>query len=139
MELEDAREAELRELVARLDRLVPREGAHLTISGEPAGHTAVGNRLGYLRFGVEFLAAALDPLPSSEVAPNRIAPKIDYLLTEGSTAPFDSCEVDEAIVSRPPARSRLGPLGELSAAMLVVALLILIFIGGAVVLRWVLG
>jgi len=139
MELEEEREAELRELVERLDRLVPKDGAHLTIPGDPDGNTTVGSRLGYLRFGVEFLAAALRPLPHTEVAPTRIEPDIDYLLTQGSDAPFDLCEVDEAIGSRPPVRSRLGPLGQLAAGVLVVAALILVFIGGSVVVRWLFG
>lgn len=135
-EPEGAREAELRELVARLDRLIPREGAHLTIPGDPDGRTTIGSRLGYLRFGVEFLAAALSPLPDSERVPNRIEPKLDYLLSAGSETPFDLCEIDEAIVSRPPVRSRLGPLGQLSAGVFLVALVVMVFIGGAAVVRW---
>ncbi|HEY2946626.1 MAG TPA: hypothetical protein VGN09_29600 [Vicinamibacteria bacterium] len=139
MELEEAREAELQELVERLDRLVPKDGAHLTIPGEPHGRTTVGSRLGYLRFGIEFLAAALRPLAGTELEPARIEPEIDYLLTQGSEAPFDLCEIDEAIGSRAPVRSGLGPFGQLAAGVLVVAALILIFVGGSVVLRWLFG
>lgn len=139
MELEEAREAELRDLVERLDRLVPKDGAHLTIPGDPDGTTTVGSRLGYLRFGVEFLTAALRPLPDTELAPTRIEPDLDYLLTQGSETPFHLCEVDEAIGSRPPVRSRLGALGQLTAGVLVVAALILVLIGGAAVVRWIFG
>ncbi|PYQ16136.1 MAG: hypothetical protein DMF80_05890 [Acidobacteria bacterium] len=139
MELEETREAELRELVERLERLIPKDGAHLTIPADADGNASVGSRLGYLRFGVEFLAAALDPRPGSDEAPTRITPDIGYLLTDGSETPFDLCEIDEAIGSRPPVRSRLGPLGQLVAAVLVVSALILIFIGGSVVLKRLLG
>jgi hypothetical protein len=139
MLLDDAREAELQELVERLDRLVPKDGAHLTIPADPDKNATVGNRLGYLRFGIEFLAAALRPLPDSDAAPPRITPNLDYFLTEGSETAFDLCELDESIGSRPPARSRLGPTGQLVVGVVVVLMLILLFIGVSVVWRWVFG
>jgi len=135
----DEREAEIHELVERLDRLIPKDGAHLTIPAEPEGKTTLGSRLGYLRFGVEFLAAALQPLPASDEQPSRVEPRIGYLLTPDSRPPFDLCEVDEAIVSRPPVRAGVGALGQLVAAAIVVALLILAFMGGSVVVRWLFG
>jgi hypothetical protein len=139
MELEGTRETELRELVERLDRLIPKDGAHLSIPADADGNTTLGSRLGYLRLGVEFLVAALEPQPSSDEAPTRIIPDLDYLLTDGSETPFDLCEIDEAIGSRPPVRTRLGPLGQLVAAILVIGALILIFIGGSAVLNRLLG
>lgn len=139
MELDEAVEGELQELVARLDRLVPKDGAHLTIPADPAGNTSVGSRLGYLRLGVEFLAAGLRPLPAGDGAPARVEPRLEELLTTDSAAPFQLCEVDESIVSRPPASSLLGPLGQLGSGVLLVALLVLAFIGGAVVFRWLFG
>lgn len=139
MKLDEAREAEIRDLVERLDQLVPKDGAHLTMPANHEGTTTVGNRLGYLRFGVEFLAAALYPQPSSDVAPARIAPELDSLLTDSSRTPFELCEIDEAIGSRPPVSSGLGAPGQLLAGVLVVAALILCFIGAAVVWRWLFG
>lgn len=139
MELDEARESELHDLVERLDRLIPKDGAHLTIPGNADGTTTVGNRLGYLRFGVEFLGAALQPLASSDAAPARIVPDLDDLLTDGSRTPFELCEIDEAIVSRPPVSSGLGAPGQLLAGVLVVAALVLCFIGAAVVWRWFFG
>lgn len=139
MELDEARESELHDLVERLDRLIPKDGAHLTIPGNADGTTTVGNRLGYLRFGVEFLDAALQPLASSDAAPARIVPDLDDLLTDGSRTPFELCEIDEAIVSRPPVSSGLGAPGQLLAGVLVVAALVLCFIGAAVVWRWFFG
>ena len=139
MRLDEAREAELEELVTRLDRLVPKEGAHLTIPANKDGHTTVGNRLGYLRFGVEILRAALRPAPGSDDAAPRILPELDHLLTRDSEAPFDFCEIDESIASRPPVASKLGPLGQLAAGLLVVGGVILLFIGANVLWRWVFG
>jgi hypothetical protein len=139
MRLEDTREAELRELVERLDRLVPQDGAHLTILTDAGGRTTVGNRLGYLRFGMELMAAALDPQAESDAAPARITPNFDSVLTEGSQTAFGVCELDESIGSRPPARSRLGLTGQLVAGVVLVLLIILLFIGVSVVWRWVIG
>ena len=127
----------MRELVARLDRLVPRDGAHLTISGDAQGGTTMGSRLGYLRFGVEILSAALDPLPGSDETPATIAPRLDGLLTEDSGTAFDVCEIDESIASRPPVEARLGPLGHVLAGVAVVALAGLLFIGAALAWRFV--
>jgi hypothetical protein len=73
------------------------------------------------------------PAPRS---PTRIVADLDYLLTDGSRTPFELCEVDEAIGSRPPAASGLGALGQLGAAVLAVAALVLCFIGASVVWRW---
>jgi hypothetical protein len=139
MLLDDLRETELHELVERLDRLVPKDGAHLTILTDADANATVGNRLGFLRFGIEFLAAALHPLPESDAAAPRITPNLDYFLTEGSLKAFDVCELDESIGSRPPARSRLGPTGQLVAGVVLVLILILLFIGVSVVWRWVFG
>jgi hypothetical protein len=132
---EETRDVQLREMVERLDRLVSRDGAHLTMAVE--GRTTLGSRAGYLRLGIEFLRAGLEPRPATEDAPARVEPELGYLLTPDSAAPFDLCEIDEAISSRPPARSPLGPLGELFAGLLVVAALILLFIGAAAVVGWV--
>ena len=136
MKLDEEREAELRELVSRLDLLIPDEGAHLAIAGDEAT-SSVGNRLGYLRFGVEFLVAAIEPLPATGSEPARIAPRLDGLLSQSSRAPFALCEIDESIVSRPPVSSGLGAPGQLMAGVLAVAALLLCLVGAAVVLRWV--
>jgi hypothetical protein len=139
MERDDAREAEIREAVERLDRLIPKDGAHLALGADGSGRTAVGSRLGYLRFGLEFLAAAVQPLPATETEPARIAPRLEYLLARGSRPPFDLCEIDEAIASRPPVRSGLGALGELLAGVVAVAALIALLLAGAVAVRWLFG
>ena len=137
MLLDDEREEELREMVERLERLVPPDGAHLTIAGGPDTGPTVGNRAGYLRLGIAFLEAALRPLPESEGQPPRVVPQLDGLLTPGSASPFELCELDESIGSRPPVRTRLGALGEIGAGVLVVAAIVLLFIGASVVWHWV--
>ncbi len=110
MQLDDATEAELEEIVGRLDALVPSEGAHLTIPADAEGCTSAGNRLGYLRLGIEILVAALHPVPAGEDAPAQIVPQLGSILSEGSRPPFETCEIDESIGSRPPVQSRLGAL-----------------------------
>lgn len=137
MHLDAERETQLRELVERLDRLLPRDGAHLSVAASAEG--TVGNRLGYLRFGLEFMAAALDPQPASGDTPPRITPRLESLLTDDSALRFESCELDEAIESRPPVQSRLGAPGQLLAGVLTVAAVILLLIGASVVWRALFG
>ena len=138
MLLDEDREAALFALVERLDRMVPAEGAHVTIAGGTQRST-LGNRLGYMRLGVELLSASLRPLPEAEDAPPRIAPRLEALLTSDSARPFELCELDESIASRPPVRSGLGPLGEIMAALLVVACFLLMLVGASYVWHWVVG
>jgi hypothetical protein len=137
--LEPEREAEIATLVARLRRLVPREGAHLTLPEGPSSGGVIGNRLGYLRLGIELLTAALHPLPGSESEPARIAPELGSLLTADSAETFDLCELDESIASRPPAEAHLGPIGHILAGVALVVLVILLFVGTAFLWRWLLG
>jgi hypothetical protein len=139
MQLDDATEAELEEIVGRLDGLVPSEGAHVTIPADPEGRTSAGNRLGYLRLGIEFLVAALHPAPATDDAPAQVVPQIGSILSEGSRPPFETCELDESIGSRPPVESRLGGLGQIGIAVGVVLVLILAFIGAAVLWRSIFG
>jgi len=138
MQMEDVDDG-IESLVERLDRLVPKAGAHLMIPADPSGATIVGNRSAYLRLGIEILKAALHPVQGAGADAPRIGPEIGYLLGEGSRAPFDLWELDESIASRPPIQSRLGPLGQLAAGVLAVGLLILLLIAGALVWRWIFG
>jgi hypothetical protein len=139
MQLDEEREAEIEAIVGRLDALVPSEGAHLTIPADAEGRTSAGNRLGYLRLGVEFLVAGLHPVPASEDAPAQVVPQLGSLLSEGSRAPFETCELDESIGSRPPVESRLGAFGQIGIAVGVVFVLLLALVGAAVLWRAILG
>lgn len=138
MLLDEEREAELELLAARLDRLIPTGGARLLVEGD-SGSTLVGNRVGYLRLAIELLKAALRPVAQSDTAPARITPDLGGLLGDPSRSPFASCELDEAVVSRPPAVSGLGALGQIGAGVAVVAVMVLLLIGVSVVWRWVFG
>jgi hypothetical protein len=139
MELEEEKEAELQELVGRLDALVPADGAHVTIPVDAEGRTSAGNRLGYLRLGIELLVAALHPVPASDERPAEIVPQLGGLLTEGSRPPFETCEIDESIGSRPPVESRLGAVGQIGIGVGVVLIVLLAFVGAAVLWRAIFG
>jgi hypothetical protein len=136
MEWDEARETDVREAVERLGRLIPKDGAHLAFGGgDGRGRTTAGSRLGYLRLGVELMAAALQPLPATEAEPARIEPDLGYIVRSGSRAPFELCEIDEAIGSRPPVRSGLSAIGELLTAGIVVAAILVLLVIGLVVVR----
>jgi len=127
---------ELRELVDQLDRLIPKEGAKLRIPADPDGNTTIGTQRGYLRLGVELLRAGLTPTAAAEPEIPQLPLDIGYLLTPDSETPFDLCEIDEN-VDQLPARSRkLGPLGQLVAALVTVAALALIVLGAVAALSW---
>jgi hypothetical protein len=127
---------ELRELVGQLDRLVPREGAKLRIPNDPDGNTTIGTQRGYLRLGIEFLRAGLAPTAGSDREVPRIPLDVEYLLTQDSDAPFDRCEVHDDVERLPPRARKLGPLGQLLAALVAVAVVGLILMGAAAALAW---
>ena len=137
MEREDEDEAELRRMLERLDEMLPVDGAHVTIPASADAPT-IGNRAGYLRLGLELMIAALDPVAADDPESARIVPRLQGIFSEGSRSPFERCELDEAIAARPPVQSRLGAVGQMATGVLVVLVLILAFIGAAVVWRFVL-
>jgi hypothetical protein len=53
--------------------------------------------------------------------------------------PVDPGEIDEGLDDGPAPREGLGAIGQLAAAVLVVAVLVLVFMGGSAVLRRVFG
>jgi hypothetical protein len=81
-------------LTEELDRLVPREGARVSLrqhGGGPDESHIVANELGYLRFGVELLKAAhASPSPAPGAATNEVASDLEYLFTEDSDIGFDA-------------------------------------------------
>lgn len=128
---------ELRELVDQLDRLVPKEGAKLRIPSDPDGNATAGTQRGYLRLAIELLRAGLHPLERGhEQDIPHIPLDIDYLLTPDSKAPFDVCEVVDDVERLPPRVQKLGPFGQLIAALLGVVVVGLIIVGAAAMLSW---
>ena len=124
MHLEEDREQELHELVQRLDVLVPRDGAHVMMPGESDPHASVGNRIGFLRLGIEVLRGALVPVAGPDGAVARVTPHIDYLVPPDARTALDLCELDESIGARPPVESRLGAVGQIVAGIAATALVI---------------
>ena len=80
-------EDRLRTIVARLDALVPRRGAAITddhgLYGSDVDPAFTGNRLGYLRLGIEMLRVA--DARRSPGKPDQAAVDLSYL---GSWDPF---------------------------------------------------
>jgi hypothetical protein len=127
---------ELRDLVDRLDRLVPKEGARLRMPADADGNTTAGTQRGYLRLGVELLRAGLDPtdpVPGERV---HVPLVIEYLMTSDSQPPFEVCELAEDPDHLPPRARKLGAVGQLMAALMAVVVLGLIGLGAAAVLSW---
>lgn len=139
MRLDEETEEELEELMGRLDRLLPAEGARLAVSAGTPAPSLVGNRLGYLRLGLSLLRAALHPEPEDDEHPDRVVPRLEGLLTEGSAPLFAQCELDESIVSRPPAQSRFGALAQIGTAVALVAAVLAAFVAAAWLWRLVFG
>ncbi len=131
--------AELRELVDRIDGLVSKEGAKLRIPADPDGKTTVGTQRGYLRLGIELLRAGLNPLEPGENDHTPYLPlELEYLVTPDSETPFDLCEVVDDPERLPPRVRKLGPFGQLLAAVVAVVALGLIVLGAIGVVSWIL-
>jgi hypothetical protein len=125
---------ELRELVERLDRLVPKEGARLRLRAEGEA-AAAGTQRGYLRLGIEMLRAALDPAATGSADHRPHLPlAIDYLMTPDSATPFEVCEIVDDPDRLPPPERKLGAIGQLMAALIAVVVLGLIGLGAAAIL-----
>jgi hypothetical protein len=121
-------------LVDQLDGLVPKEGAKLRMPADPDGNTTVGTQRGYLRLGIELLRAGLDPLEPGDKNDTPYLPlSIEYLFTADSETPFDLCGVVDDPDRLPPRVQRLGPFGQLMAALFAVVALGLVVLGAMAV------
>lgn len=79
-------------LIAELDGLVPREGATVKLvqyGGGPDESQFVANRLGYLRFGIEFLRSGLAAPAASAGETPAAAVDLEYLIHPDSDISFD--------------------------------------------------
>jgi hypothetical protein len=128
---------ELRDLVDRLDRLVPKEGARLRMPADADGNTTAGTQRGYLRLGVELLRAGLNPADPGGAGERAHVPlDVDYVMTSDSRPPFEVCEIVDDPDHLPARARKLGPAGQLMAALIAVVVLGLIGLGAAAVLSW---
>jgi len=87
------------ELVSKLDALVPRDGARVSLAqygGGPDESRVIANQRGYLRLGIEFLKAAFAPHEKQHL----VKADIRYLLTEDSDVSFDWFERREDLPKR---------------------------------------
>jgi len=66
-----------------------------------------------------------------------VIPDSDDRRTDDTEAPFDLFGADDDVGSSAPVGSLLGAIGQIVTALLVVVLLVAVFIGGAVALRWI--
>jgi len=133
--VQECNEAAAEELVAKLDALVPREGARVALSqygGGPDECRVVANRRGYLRLGIEFLRAAFAPHEKQHV----IKADIHYLLTEDSDIGFDWFERREDL---PPAAPESRPgriVGPIIGFGFLGLIILCALVGLVTIIRW---
>jgi hypothetical protein len=132
-------ERRVQDLTSELDELIPREGSLVRIQlvgGGPDESYWVGNRLGYLRLGVELLKGAFAP-PAPD-ASEHVVVFDDSVLDDTSDVEFQWFERREDIVRgqpHPPRGSRIGPV--LMAAGCLLALLVFA-VGLVTIASWLL-
>jgi hypothetical protein len=132
-------------LVRTLDTMVPREGALIRATGfftEDDHPSMTGNRLGYLRMGIELMKIA--DLPPEPNRPERVRADLAYLIDPndacGEFASFERREnlrlwAQELAVQR---TSRLDVLGMLMLSILGLLLVASVSVGLWDVFRWML-
>lgn len=138
-------DARLRTLVARLDDLVPRAGAAIIedhgLYGSQFDPAFTGNRLGYLRLGIELLKVA-DASPA-RAHPDRVFVDLTYL--GFSRLPLEAFERREDPTPRPESVARGAPgiqdtplraVGVVVVGLLLVGLLVAVVHGLDEMLRW---
>jgi hypothetical protein len=138
-------EQRLRALVAELDELVPRDGALVWedegLYGSQNDPAYGGNRLGYLRLGIEFLKVADAAHVTDQ--PSRVNADLSYLVNvereRGELAIFERREVtpEEFIKETEPTGRLSDTLQRTLAGIVVLAVLGLIFLGMIDVINWV--
>ena len=100
---------EIYELVARLDRLVPRAGATVLVKrdGDDA-RLVVGNPEGYLRLGIEIMKAVIAAGPPG-VEGKCLQPDLDHVCEEwGDAITFDLVDNPSFLLTTPTERERPG-------------------------------
>ncbi len=131
--------SEIKDLIERLDQLVPRDGAWLTsfeYGGGPDESGLRGNRAGFQRLGLEILAGSVAPkIPKSEQLPIDFT----YLFDDQSFIMFDRFELDERERSASPeSKPRIfsDKVLLVGCAFVLISVLALCIIGFSTVAGW---
>lgn len=135
--MNEPEEASAEHLIAKLDALVPRDRACVTLrqyGGGPDESRVTANQRGYLRLGIEFLKAAFAPTNKE----NSLKADIRYLLTEDSDVGFDWFErrEDLPLPLKPGRRRRIVASAFALGCLVFVA--VLAVVGLIAVVRWLL-
>ena len=131
----ESNEAAAEELIAKLDTLVPREGAHVSLAqygGGPDESCVIANRRGYLRLGIEFLKAAFAPHEKQHL----VKADIRYLLTRDSDVSFDWFERREDLPLATPDDKRVNIVGTIVAFSVLAVILTCALVGLITIVRW---
>lgn len=132
--MNEINEADLRSLVRQLDETIPKQGAVVVESETAEGRTLIaGNRLGFLRLGVEFLKGAFAQ-PADEKFPNRIDVELEYLV--GVEDVCYSFERREDIVPQREAEGQESFLRGLLGIATIIFVLASLLVGAFAILRW---
>jgi hypothetical protein len=135
-------DARITTLITELDALVPKHGAVVNLlqyGGGPDESAFVGNRAGYLRFGIEFLKGAFAPSASSKDGKDYASVDLDYLTGRTSDISFDWFERREDIPDMTTAEQATWVQGRL-VPLLILAFLgicgVVFLIGLVTIVRW---
>ena len=126
------------ELVSRLDALVPRDGARVSLAqygGGPDESRVIANQRGYLRLGIEFLKAAFAPHEKQHL----VKTDIRYLLTEDSDVSFDWFERREDLPKHTAEESkRVSVIGTIVGFTVLALVASCALVGLITIVRWLL-
>jgi hypothetical protein len=132
---QESNEAATEELIAKLDALVPRDGARVSLSqygGGPDESRVVANRRGYLRLGIEFLRAAFAPHEKQHL----VKADIRYLLTDDSDVGFNWFERREDLPQATPESRRARIIGPIIGFGFLGLVVLCALVGLVTIVRW---
>jgi hypothetical protein len=90
----------IRYLIDQLDHLISRDNAQIRMEAFPASGKAanfIGNSLGYLRFGIEFLKAGVAEPPKHSIADWPVNVDLKYLLNRQPLIGLDQFTRDDSL------------------------------------------
>jgi hypothetical protein len=129
---------EIQQIIARLDVIVPREGATVIFSqcgGGPDESKVRANAQGYLRLGLELMKGAYAQAKDKENA-SLIAVDIGYLVDDRSDVMFDTFERAEIPEMLPRAPGGVSKMTLGFYAILIILLIFFAVVGMVTVKQW---